>query len=335
VPGALVSFLAITCMVWPSAGQAPPVVTVTGGSIQGAFEPSLPGGAIFNAIPFAQPPVRALRWREPRPVTVWKGIRSATRPSASCIQPSLGTGCFLKPLAQGYGATYDPAPVEVSEDCLYLNVWTPEWPAKNAAPVMVWIHGGSNVIGSGGESVYDGAALARKGVVVVTINYRLGVLGFFAHPELTRESLHASGNYGLLDQIAALQWVHGNIARFGGDPKNVTVFGESAGSTNAGLLVCSPLAAGLFQRVILESGPVLSLAHHLAALEKGEHFGAALAHSLGAPENLQKLRESAPEKVVTAAGEIAVRTANPGYVLDDGACVRIRRRYLPKPDSFR
>jgi para-nitrobenzyl esterase len=199
VRGILVSFLAITCIAGQSAGQ-PPVASVTGGSIQGAFEPSLPGGAVFKAIPFAQPPVGALRWREPQPVTVWKGIRSATRPSASCIQPSLGTRRFLKPLAQLYGAAYNPAPVEISEDCLYLNVWTPEWPAKNPSPVMVWIHGGSNVIGSGGESVYDGAALARKGVVVVTINYRLGVLGFFAHPELTRESPHhASGNYGLLD----------------------------------------------------------------------------------------------------------------------------------------
>jgi len=148
------------------------------------------------------------------------------------------------------------------------------------------------------------------------------VLGFFAHRELTRESPHhASGNYGLLDQIAALQWVRENIARFGGDPKSVTVFGESAGSTNAGLLLCSPLAAGLFQRVILESGPVLSLAHHLAPLEKGEQFGETVARSLGAPGNLQKLRESAPEKVVTAASEVAVRTANPGYVLD-GWCLR-------------
>jgi para-nitrobenzyl esterase len=323
VPGCLImSFLVFTCSALASTGQAPPVVSVTGGSIQGGFDPSLPSGATFKGIPFAQPPVKELRWREPRPVPVWKGVRDATRPSAACIQPSLGTGRFLKPLAQLYGAAYDPAPIEISEDCLYLNVWTPEWPVKNSIPVMVWIHGGSNVIGSGGEPAYDGAALARKDVVVVTINYRLGVLGFFAHPQLTRESPHhASGNYGLLDQIVALQWVHQNIALFGGDPKNVTVFGESAGSINAGLLLCSPLAAGLFQKVILESGPVLSLAHHPASLEKGEQFGEAVAHSLGVPGNLQRLRESPPERVVAASREVAAQVADPGYVLD-GWCLR-------------
>jgi para-nitrobenzyl esterase len=322
VPGfLLMSFLAFTVPASPSTAQAP-AVSVTGGSIQGSLEPSLPGGATFKAIPFAQPPVKELRWREPQPVAPWNGVRDATHPSASCIQPTLGTGRFLKPLAQRYGAAYNAVPIEISEDCLYLNVWTPAWPVKNLAPVMFWIHGGSNVIGSGGESTYDGSALARKGVVVVTINYRLGVLGFFAHPELTRESPHhASGNYGLLDQIAALQWVRQNIAQLGGDPKNVTVFGESAGSTNAGLLLCSPLAAGLFQKVILESGPVLSLAHHLAPLGKGEQFGDAVGRSLGGPGNLQKLRESPPEKVVAAAGEVAARVGDPGYVLD-GWCLR-------------
>jgi para-nitrobenzyl esterase len=323
VPNCLIiSFLAFPCAASPATEEARPVVSVSGGSIRGAFDPSLPGGGIFKGIPFAQPPVKDLRWREPQPVQIWKGIREATRFSASCIQPPLGTGRFLKPLAQRYGAVYNPAPLELSEDCLYLNVWTPHWPVQNPAAVMVWIHGGSNVIGSGGENAYDGAALARKGAVVVTINYRLGVLGFFAHPELTRESPHhASGNYGLLDQIAALQWVRQNIARFGGDPKRVTVFGESAGSVNAGLLLCSPLAAGLFQRVILESGPVLSLAHHPAPLEKGERFGESVARSLGPPGNLRKLRESPPESVVKAAGEAAARAGDPGFVLD-GWCLR-------------
>lgn len=304
------------------AGTQAPVASVTGGSVRGLLDPSLPGGSVFKGIPFARPPVRELRWREPQPVQPWSGIRDTTRVSASCIQPALGSGRFLKPLAQRYGTQYNHTPIQVSEDCLYLNVWTPHWPAENPAPVMVWIHGGSNVIGSGGENGYDGTALARKGVVVVTINYRLGVLGFFAHPELTRESPHhASGNYGLLDQIAALQWVQKNIAQFGGDPKRVTVFGESAGSINAGLLLCSPLAAGLFQRVILESGPVLSLAHHPAAREKGERFGESVARSLGAPANLQKLRESSPEIVVKAAREAAAQAGDPGFVLD-GWCLR-------------
>lgn len=320
--GRLLLFLAFTCPALPTNGGAVPVAGVTGGSIQGSVDPALPGGASFKGIPFAQPPVKELRWREPRPVEAWKGVRDATRISAACIQPSLGTGRFLKPLAQLYGSAYDPAPIRISEDCLYLNVWTPAWPAKNPVPVMVWIHGGSNVIGSGGDAVYDGAALARKGVVVVTVNYRLGVFGFFSHPELTRESPHhASGNYGLLDQISALQWVHENIARFGGDPKNVTLFGESAGSINAGLLLVSPLASGLFQKAILESGPVLSLAPHPASLEKGEQFGVAVGRSLGAPGNLQKLRESAPEAVVAAASGAAARVGDPGYVMD-GWCLR-------------
>lgn len=322
VPGFVIPFLAFSSAVPPPTGEAPPVVSVTGGSIRGAFEPSLPGGGVFQGVPFAQPPVKDLRWREPQPVPAWQGIRDATRVSAACVQPPLGTGRFLKPLAQQYGAVYNAAPIEMSEDCLYLNVWTPQWPVKNLAAVMVWIHGGSNVIGSGGENGYDGAALARKGVVVVTINYRLGAFGFFAHPELTRESPHhASGNYGLLDQIAALQWVHQNIARFGGDPQRVTVFGESAGSVNAGLLLCSPLAAGLFQRVILESGPVLSMAHHPAPLEKGEQFGESVARSLGSPGNLRTLREAPPETIVQAVRETAARTADPGFVLD-GWCLR-------------
>jgi para-nitrobenzyl esterase len=143
---------------------------VTGGTIAGAV---IAGGAVFKGVPFAQPPVKNLRWREPQPVTEWKGIRDATNYGAACVQDPLGTGRFLKPLAGVYGVTYNPAPFALSEDCLYLNVWTPVWPATERLPVMVWIHGGSNVIGSGGEAGYDGATLARKGVVVVTINYRL------------------------------------------------------------------------------------------------------------------------------------------------------------------
>ena len=314
--------LASICSAAPANGPKPLIVSVTGGSIRGGFELALPGGASFKGIPFALPPVKDLRWREPQPVRPWKDIRDATRVSASCIQPAFGTGRFLKPLAERYGVAYNPAPIAISEDCLYLNVWTPQWPVKDSMPVMVWIHGGSNVIGSGGESTYDGAALARKGVVVVTINYRLGVFGFFAHPELTRESPHhASGNYGLLDQIAALEWVRQNVARFGGDPRQVTVFGESAGSNDAGLLLCSPLADGLFQRVIMESGPVLSLAHHPSPLEQGEQFGDKVARSLGLPGDLRKLRESTPESVVAAAREVAAGMADPGIVLD-GWCLR-------------
>ena len=205
-----------------------PIVEVTGGSVRGYLaEP----GAVFKSIPFAAPPVGDLRWREPQPVKPWHGVRDATHYSAACMQNRIGTGVFLAPLARLYGATYPTPDWPLSEDCLYLNIWTPEWPAKEPHAVMLWMHGGSNRIGSGNESGYDGAVLARRGVIVVTINYRLGVLGFFAHPELTRESPHrSSGNYGLLDQIAALTWVRDNIAKFGGDPTRVTVFGESAGA---------------------------------------------------------------------------------------------------------
>ena len=158
--------------------------------------------------------------------------------------------------------------MDFSEDCLYLNVWTQEWPAKHALPVMVWLHGGSNRGGSGAQSTYNGVSLTARGVVLVTINYRLGVLGFFSHPELTAESPHhSSGNYGLLDQIAALEWVQKNIAQFGGDPQNVTLFGESAGAIDAAMLMTSPLAGGLFRRVISESGPAFNSTQTLPQAE--------------------------------------------------------------------
>jgi para-nitrobenzyl esterase len=173
-------------------------------------------------------------------VKPWTGERDATRFGAPCSQNSNG-----RVLEQS------------SEDCLFLNVWTPEWPARSKRPVMFWIHGGGNYAGTASSVNFDGESLASHGVIVVTANYRLTIFGFFAHPELTRESPHhASGNYGLMDQIAALQWVHDNIAGFGGDPGNVTVFGQSAGAVDANVLMTSPLTRGLFHRVIAESGTV-------------------------------------------------------------------------------
>ena len=215
-----------------------PTVSVTGGPIRGGILEK--GGAVFKGIPFAQPPVGDLRWREPLPVKPWTGVREATTFGAPCAQNANGRM------------------LEASkEDCLFLNVWTPEWPAKSRKPVMLWVHGGGNYGGTASSNNFDGESLARHGVVLVSINYRLTVFGFFAHPELTKESPHhASGNYGLLDQIAALKWVHENIARFGGDPGNVTVFGQSAGAVDVDVLMTSPLAKGLFQKVIAESGTV-------------------------------------------------------------------------------
>ena len=200
-----------------------PTVTVTGGAIKGAVLEQ--GGVVFKGIPYAAPPVGDLRWREPQPVQTWSGVRDATAAGPSC---------------------------QAQEDCLYLNVWNAEWPvSKKSKPVMLWIHGGGNFGGTSLTASWDGESLSRRDVIVVGANYRLGIFGFFAHPALTKESpRHASGNYGLMDQIAAMRWIQANIKQFGGDPNNVTVFGESAGSMDINMLMASPLTKGLVQRVI-------------------------------------------------------------------------------------
>jgi para-nitrobenzyl esterase len=308
-----------------------PTANVTGGAVRGYLAAP---GAVFKAIPFAAPPVGELRWREPQPVKPWRGVRDATRYSAACAQNPLGTGVFLGPLAQRYGVNFPTPKWDISEDCLYLNIWTPEWPVKEPRAVMFWLHGGSNRIGSGNEPGYDGAELAKHGVVVATINYRLGALGFFAHPELARESAHrSSGNYSLLDQIAALRWVHDNIAQFGGDPARVTVFGESAGAIDAGMLMCSPLTGGLFARAIMESGPVLGLAY-THSLGRAERFGelvAALAlrgqprdsaGASGADSSMRRLRALPAEAILAAASEAAKQEPNPEFVLDGWVLTR-------------
>ena len=216
-----------------SAGQGP-VVTVSSGQLRG--ELTSDGAAVFKNIPFAQPPVGDLRWKEPTPPKAWTGVRDATAFGPMCIQN--GNGRYPH-----------------SEDCLQLNIWTPKWPMTSRVPVMVWFHGGGNTAGSAIEPSFNGESLARHGVVLVTTNYRLGLFGFFAHPELTRESPHhASGDYGLMDLIQSLRWVKENIARFGGDPANVTIFGESSGSADVNELIVSPLTKGLFVRGIAESG---------------------------------------------------------------------------------
>jgi para-nitrobenzyl esterase len=215
-----------------------PVATLNSGQLRGALLDS--DGAAFKGIPYAQPPVGDLRWREPQPVKSWTGVRDAASFGAACAQNSGN-----RPMANS------------QEDCLFLNVWNAEWPAKAKKPVMVWFHGGGNYGGTASSAASDGESLARHGVVLVTVNYRLNIFGFFAHPELTKESAHhASGNYGLMDQVAALKWVRDNIAKFGGDPANVTIFGQSAGAVDVNVLMTSPLAKGLFQRVIAESGTV-------------------------------------------------------------------------------
>ena len=218
------------------------VVATGSGDVRGAYTDDNAVVA-FKGIPFAAPPVGDLRWAPPTAPAAWEGERDATAYSDACLQVQSEEGFY----AQG--------PMPHSEDCLYLNVWAPSGAVDAKAPVMVWIHGGAFVAGSGNSPLYDGAALARKGVVLVSINYRLGLFGFFAHPALSAESPKgASGNQGLKDQIMALAWVRDNIAAFGGDPGNVTIFGESAGSMSVCYLASSPVAKGLFQKAIGQSG---------------------------------------------------------------------------------
>jgi para-nitrobenzyl esterase len=218
----------------------PPVVTIDTGMLEGI---DTAGVMMFRGIPYAAPPIGPLRWKPPQPPQRWSGVRPARDLGKNCVQHQLAP-------------ELNPFTIGVSEDCLYLNVWTKSVDQRaGRMPVMVWIHGGGFFIGWGGEERYNGTRLAQKGVVVVNFNYRLGPFGFLAHPALAAESpRHAAGNYGLLDEIAALQWVHRNIARFGGDPSNVTIFGESAGGIAVGALIASPLAKGLFKRAILQSG---------------------------------------------------------------------------------
>ncbi|HEV8181137.1 MAG TPA: carboxylesterase family protein, partial [Candidatus Angelobacter sp.] len=224
---------------------------------------------VYRGIPFAAPPVGDLRWKAPQPAAKWQGLLQAAEFSNACWQTPYPAAAAI------YQAKLPP----LSEDCLYLNIWTPAKSSKDRLPVMVWIHGGGFTRGYGGSRAYDGEALARKGAVIVTINYRLGIFGFFAHPALSAESgHHASGNYAFLDQIAALQWVQKNIAAFGGDPTRVTIFGESAGSWAVNVLMASPLARGLFQRAIGESGGSFSPMKPLAEAEReGEKLAASLA----------------------------------------------------------
>lgn len=242
-----------------------PVVAVTGGQVRGRLLPD--HVAVYKGIPFAAPPVGDLRWREPQPVKPWQGVRDASAFSAACVQTKTKS-----------------IPV-TSEDCLYLNVWAPAETSATKKPVYFWVYGGANIGGSADSR--DGAFLSRRGVVVVTLNYRAGIFGYFAHPELASESSHHSaGDYGLLDLLAGLKWVHENIARFGGDPDNVTIGGQSSGSSNVSYLLTSPLTAGLFQRAIQESGT----GNPPQSLQKTEQQGTKFAEFLKAPAGQSQLK---------------------------------------------
>jgi para-nitrobenzyl esterase len=284
--------IATTLTIAPFAHPQIQNAKVAGGQLQGVVAD---GVASFKGIPFAAPPVGDFRWKAPQPAKPWTGIRKSDSYASGCMQDS----SMVKMVGASAG---------VSEDCLYLNVWTA---AKNPAekrPVMVWIHGGAFVGGMTGTPMFDGTKFAQKGVVLVSIAYRLGVFGFMAHPELSRESGKGSGTYGIQDMIAGLQWVKNNIAQFGGDPSRVTIFGESAGGIAVGMLSAAPPAKGLFQRAISESGgsfapPRISneAGMNVASLKLAESNGVAFLKKLGAAD-IKAARALPAEQIQKAAG---------------------------------
>ncbi len=295
--GALLLGLALfagACATGSEPVLTAPLARIEAGVLRGAAGE---GFEVFRGIPYAAPPVGELRWRVSAAAPAWGGVRGAREAGPACPQPRA-------PEWGDVGVT--------SEDCLYLDVWRPAGVVAGAdLPVMVWIHGGAFLIGSGSLPLYDGAALARRDAIVVSINYRLGLLGFLSHPALSAEQGGASGNYGLLDQIAALRWVERNIAAFGGDPGNVTVFGESAGGLSILALMASPLADGLFDKAIVQSGAGLSV---FPPVRQAEAAGAAWAAASGhADATADDLRGLSVDQVL--AGQTFIGPVVDGAVL--------------------
>lgn len=265
------------------------VVRTSDGRVSGAVVPHSKV-VVFKGIPYAAPPVGKMRWRPPQPVSHWKGIRAADHFSASCVQQTPEQFLPWTPAFMTHR--------RVSEDCLYLNVWTPHADATADLPVIVFIHGGAFTSGAGSIRIYHGTNLARSGLVIVTINYRVGIFGFFAYPELTAESKHhSSGNYGLLDQIAALRWVRRNIRGFGGDPNRITIWGQSAGAWSVEALTLSPLSEGLFDHAQADSGIGIA-GFQVASLKSAEASGEKFAERIGA-HSLKELR-AVPAKQLLA-----------------------------------
>jgi para-nitrobenzyl esterase len=287
----LATLLTVSCSLsaTPKSSAEGPIVTTKSGQVRGVVRTS--GGAEFLGIPYAAPPVGELRWHEPQPPNAWKGVRDASSFGAPCAQAVLGD--------------WNRHDSETSsEDCLFLNVITPELKPAKPLPVMFWLHGGANAGGTASSRLYKDGTLVQHGVMLVTVNYRLGVFGFFAHPELTAQSEHhASGNWGLMDQIAALNWVHNNIAAFGGDPNNVTVFGQSAGAQDTSLLMASPLARGLFHRAIVQSGSAID--PRMPSLKDAEQNGEKIAAKLKSPSGegvIKYLRQLSAQDVIGGVG---------------------------------
>ena len=295
--------LGIACCL---TGFAAEVVRTDAGALEGTRNAD--GVRIFKGVPFAAPPVGDLRWKPPQPVAKWTGTRKATEFGPRCMQARVFSDMVFR----------DSGP---SEDCLTLNVWTPAQSPKEKLPVMVWIYGGGFVAGGSSEPRQDGEQLAKLGVVVVSMNYRLGVFGFLSHPELTKEAgkRAASGNYGLLDQQAALEWVRRNISGFGGDPGKVTIFGESAGSFSVSAQMASPLNEGLFHRAIGESGAMFSATLAPRPLRDAEAFGVEFGKRIGA-DSLSDLRGKPAAELLDAAQKQQGLRFSPnidGYFLPD------------------
>ncbi len=298
-----------------------PRVQAEGELIDGAFVDDDRLVAAFKGLRYAAPPVGERRWRPPQPIKARRGLQRALEYGPSCPQGDDSVR-FSRELAVDFGSAPATVPElpETGEDCLFLNVWTSNLESSALQPVMVWIHGGSNVSGSARDIPYDGANLARRGVVVVTLNYRLGLLGFLAHPDLTAESPnHSSGNYGLLDQIAALEWVQRNIEEFGGDPARVTLFGQSTGGANVLYLMTSPLAEGLFHRAISQSGSPMN---DTRTLSGEEARGPRLLELLGIHDPssaVEKLRAAPLERLLEATPEFLNREHDCSPVVDHWA----------------
>ena len=288
-----------------------PRVSVSEGVLEGIID-SETGLHLFKGIPFAAPPVGELRWRAPQAAESWEGVRQAKQFGARAMQ---------LPIFGGMGFRS----AQMSEDCLYLNVWAPAKTAKKKLPVLVYFYGGGFAAGDGSEARYDGASMAAKGMVAVTVNYRLGVFGFLAHPMLTEESPHkASGNYGLLDQHAALMWVKNNIAAFGGDPKRVTIAGESAGSMSVSAQMASPLSKNLIAGAIGESGSIIGAPVPAIPLAHAEAQGVAFIAGLGVDKPSLKAMRALPAdtllKASSADGGMGFKPIVDGY-------------FLPKPPA--
>ena len=296
---AILLSITVVLLLSCSGGEPNPVLTIEGGRIQG-IQTLSEGVIVYKGIPYAAPPTGSLRWREPQPVIPWEGIRIAGNFGAAAIQNDQVPGSFYH---KEFFAAGDP---ERSEDCLFLNIWTPAaGKPDRKLPVAMWIHGGAYTQGFGHEIEFDGEAWAKRDVILVTINYRLGIFGFLAHPLLSAESPHrVSGNYGIFDQLAAIRWIKNNISHFGGDPENLTVFGQSAGAGSVQALVASPLSVGLIQKAIIQSGGGLRGLGLGSTLENAEESGQAFFDAAGLT-TLAQMRAASIEDIRAMQREAA------------------------------